>query len=187
MCKPYSAVEFIKEHPFKAIFQPISKTLGKKTVHEIYEEKILPKIVSEKTLIKDVPAEFQPAVYGATVTGMGADVVDIAQTPFTYVPLPVGKMLGRIKVKGVPIEQIAKLPITKRFFKDIDELGRYFRWFESRASKDLAPSVRSIIQALKGAKPIRKEQEILYAAERVKRFGRITARVRQVIKLNFVY
>lgn len=59
------------------------------------------------------------------LTGLGADVSDILQTPISYIPIPGAKLLGKIPVGETTLSAIAKtIPVTKTFFKDIRELQR---------------------------------------------------------------
>lgn len=165
-----SILQSIKEHPFKAIFQPFPKTLGGKSPKEKIMEKFSEKPGGEN---------WTPAFLRSFTSGVSGDVADIATSPASYIPLPIGKTLGKIPIKGTTVGEIAtKVPIGKGFMKNVAEFGRYQQTLKtitplsSRGTQLLNP-VQKITQALEEAVPIRGTQEALYSGERSKRVGEI--------------
>jgi len=180
--KKYSTLEFVKEHPIKAIFQPVSKTLGKSTVKEIIEKKVKENIDKQANLTGKTNwlKDFAKSYY----SGVAGDIADIAQTPATYTPDIMGKVVGKIPIGGTTLGRIAStIPIGKGFAKGVSELSKYetalanlpARVVASRAPLEGQGSVYKVIDALKKAGPVRAEQEALYSATRTARAGKIKA------------
>lgn len=133
-----SILQNIKEHPFKAILEPLPKTLGGRAPGEVlkaYEQKKLDKAALEgKTNWFDE--------YGrSAVTGMLGDVADMATSPATYVPIPIGK----IPLAGTTVGEVAKtIPVGKGFVEGVKELGRY-----EQTLKKIMPFSASGVEAKK--------------------------------------
>ena len=173
---PQSIISYIKEHPFKTILQPLPKTLGGKSPKEKLMEKFERKPNGER---------WTPAFLRSFTAGVTGDIADILTSPISYIPLPIGKTIGKIPYKGTTIGKVAKtIPIGKGFMRNIAELGRYEQTLKTMANRipqtiaqqlGLEPinSIQKITQVLKEAKPIRAMQEILYTTERTKRAGAI--------------
>ena len=143
----------------KAMTTPVSKTLGFKSPSEMVE-----------------PTAAQLAFEGSPVksflAGLGGDVADIGTTPATYIPIPAGKALGKIPIKGTTLGQIAKrVPLGKGFKGGIKELARldktlkpFAKQFQSRNAPINA--VQRLMDAIEDAGPVRQEQDVLISAER---------------------
>ncbi len=165
-----SPLQTIKEHPFKSLLQPVAKTLGGKAPSEVIYEKYGGK--------EGGGERYLPAFFRAFGAGVAGDVADIATTPASYIPVPLGKILGKIPVKGTTLGQIAKtIPVGRGFVQGAKELGRYEQTLKaiSPLSSRGIPTdpVNKVIMALKEVKPLRKEQEALYSAERGKRVAQV--------------
>jgi len=157
-------LSYIRQHPFKTVLQPVSKTLGGKSPKEKLMEKFATKSGGER---------YTPAFLRSFITGVAGDVGDIATTPASYIPLPIGRLLGKIPMAGTTLGEIAtKVPVGKGFIKGVGELGN--KVTQPIAEEILQQNpIQKITQALKEAKPIRGQQEKLYAIERSKRAGQI--------------
>lgn len=81
-------VGYIANHPFKSLTQPLTKTVGGKSLGEMYDEgaAIKPFLSSG-----DKGASKAKAFVQSYLGGLGADVADIAQTPATI----LGGLAGR--------------------------------------------------------------------------------------------
>lgn len=165
-----SLLQRIKEHPFKSILQPLPKTLGGKSP----KEKLI-----EKFETKEGGERWTPAFIRSFTTQTAGDIGDIATSPVSWIPLPVGRVIGKIPFKGTTIGEIAKtIPVGKGFMKNIAELGRYQQALKtitplsSRGIQTLNP-VQKVTQALEEAIPIRGTQEALYSVERGKRIAEV--------------
>jgi hypothetical protein len=88
--------------------QPVSKTLGKETVREISDKKTMEQM--SEPMPDWMPNWLQQAIRYKTFAerNIAADVVDMAQTPITYAPIPGSKALGKIPIKGTTLGEIAK-------------------------------------------------------------------------------
>lgn len=122
--KQTSVLQGIADHPFRAILDPVSKTMGGKSVQDIALDKT-------KADFKKVPGvvEYWDATLKNAIAGMGGSVVDMAQTPASYIPIPfagkIAKFIGKIPVKGSTLAEVAtKVPVGKGFSEKIAELSK---------------------------------------------------------------
>lgn len=164
-----SVLQYIKEHPFKSVLQPITKTFGGDTPKEALLKRYEALSSGER---------WTPAFLRSFGTRIAGEIGNIATTPATYIPIPIGKALGKIPFKGTTIGEIAKtIPVGKGFMGKAAELGRYeqaLKMMSPLSSRGVVTDpVQKITQALIEAKPIRGTQELLYQAERAKRAGQI--------------
>ncbi len=153
--KKSSLLTYLKEHPFKSILQPLPKTLGGKTPKEKIVEKFATKPEGERWL---------PAYGRAVTAGITGDITDILTTPATYIPLPIGKVIGKIPIKGTTLGEIVKtIPIGRGFMKGVEELGRYeqtLKRITPLSSRGMVGKTTENIFITKGRIPIKKEYTI---------------------------
>ena len=151
---------------FQAVTQPLPKTLSGKAPSEVVEP-----IAAQQA--------FQGSPIKSFLTGFGGDIADIATTPLSYVPLPLGiagKALGKTTlgkvVSKVPLKQLLSGGLKEKAAYQIALENLPSRVAESQAPLQIAPNpVQKIITALEEARPIRAEQEALYSKERKRRAG----------------
>lgn len=177
----FNPIQNIVQHPFKAVLEPAAKTVTGKSFQERAQEATAP-------AFRKVPSvtEYWDAVAKNTIAGIGGQVADIATTPASYIPLPIGKIIGKIPFKGTTLEKIATtVPVGQILNKDVGEIVKYQEALRNLPSKVLESSkpladiaeavdpVTKITNALKEAQPLRDAQEHLYSIERSKRAGAI--------------
>ena len=113
-------------NPFKAAFTPVSQQFGGPSIEQVLIERF-PIKAEESGRPLNMLRRFG--------TSMAGGIADIAQTPGSYIPLPIGKLLGKIPVKGTTLERVATTtPVGKGFFGGVKELGRY-----DQALKGMSP------------------------------------------------
>jgi len=180
--KKYSTLKFIKEHPFKAIFQPVSKTLGKSTAREVLEKRMTQ--ITDRDAAKTGKTNYGWDFLSHFASGTVGSVTDIAQTPASWAPDVIGKMASKIPIGATTIGRIATTtPIGKGFFKGVSELQKYetalanlpARVATSRAPIEGGDAVYKVINALKGAGPVRAQQAAVTSAARSAQAGKIKA------------
>ena len=99
----------IKEHPFKSFFGGIAKTATGKSLEERAFEATKPTHIEPGNKLDYIGKFLTNAL-----SGMAGSVADMATTPATYVPLPVGKLLGKIPVGKTTLGKVAtQLPLKK--------------------------------------------------------------------------
>ena len=136
------------------LFTPISKQLTGKSLTEragIVEksQKELEALGTKRALEGKPPstAEFFMRGLPAQTKETLLDFADIT-------PADVGVMAGtagagKIPFKGVPLGEIAtKIPITKRFFKDITEFGKYQSWLKMSTPLSSRGTTKATIPAI---------------------------------------
>lgn len=168
----------IKEHPVKAVLQPISVTMGGRSPKEVINEKVQTQMDRE-ALSGDAP--WLQNYLRAYAAGMAGDVVNFATTPASYIPIPAGKVAAKIMSKipagkGLSLLDVAtKAPVGPGFREGIAYQQKLATMapLSSRGVKVLNPEEK-IIQALSEAKPIRGKQEAIYSVERSKRAAQIS-------------
>jgi len=175
----------IKEHPIKSVFTPLAKTLTGKSLEERAFEAAAPTHIEPGS-----PMDYWGAVLKQASSGAAGAGADIATTPSSYIPLPLGKVLGKIPFKGTTIGKVAsKVPVGQIFNRDVATIVKYqdaLKNLPSRiaASQAVVPKfklsstgkisldpVGKVTAALKRASTSRKLQEALYTEERGQRIG----------------
>lgn len=163
-----SAIQNIQQHPVKAVFSPLAETLSGKSFENRAFEATKPLEINPND-----PFSYWSAVVKNAGSGMVGAAADIATTPASYIPIPGAKLLGKIPIRGTTLGKIAmRVPIGKGFVEQIDKMAA--KPIVDVVKGELTPTAK-IIDALKGAQDIRDAQELLYTAERAKRFGAIEA------------
>lgn len=120
--KVQAVLENIKEHPFRSVLQPLPQTLGGKSPKEVLVDKVKETILNEANQGR---ANWLANFAKSYLAGVAGDVADIATTPATYIPLPVGKVIGKIPVAGTTLGEIAtKAPVGKGFMQSVEALGK---------------------------------------------------------------
>lgn len=182
----FDVLKNIVDHPFQAIFNPAAKTLTGKSLQEraveatpIQESPV--KVNNTATVVAPTQADFIIPFLKQAGAGMAGSVADIATTPASYIPLPLGKLLGKIPFRGTTLGEVAtKVPVGQMLNKDVKEIIRYQDALKSlpeqtaasQAPLQVAPQidpVTKVMTALNEAEVVRGEQELLYTAERAKR------------------
>ena len=140
-----------KENKFKErlrqfLFQPISKQITGKSLTERAGL-----VRKQQEDISKLGAKRKIGVGEAFLRGLPAQIGETAIGLADISPADVGLMLGtaglaKVPIKGVPLGEIAtKIPINKRFFKNIEELNRY-----QQTLKTITPlSSRGITEPIK--------------------------------------
>ena len=121
----------IAEHPIRSVFQPLSKTLGGPSVAEVIERTPIGGVNPfVKAAEEGGGAARQAIAFGKSyASGLAGDIFDLIQTPGSYIPIPgakiAGKAISKIPVGQTTLGRVVKLPVTKKFLKDVKELSRY--------------------------------------------------------------
>lgn len=191
--------QYLQEHPYKATFelatQPLSQTFGGKNVSDMFFE-----AAKADHLKPGNPVAYWANTLKLTAAGSLGTIVDMAQTPSSYLPMPAFKFVGKIPFRGSTLGEVAgKVPASRLFdsknwgkvpYSQLmkEDLGQYIKLQEhllnlpKRVAKSRLPLESmakatnpewKIINLLTKAKPLRAEQEALYSAERSKRAGAI--------------
>ena len=161
----------------EAFIQPITKSMGMETPKEMITGKV------EKGIQKEAvsgEASWIKNFLKSFTSGSVGDIINIASTPITYTPIPIGKALGKIPIRGTTLGEIAtKVPLGQILKKDVATIVKYqtaLKDLPTRVAASRAPltvrkidPVKKITQALKATRPLRGEQEKLYSLERTKR------------------
>ena len=168
----------LAEHPFLGPFMPLSTLFGKSLEDRAFDA------TKPDEIKPDDIASYWGSVIKQTVAGSVGAIGDMATAPGSYVPVPglglVGKIpvgkttLGEI-VKKVPISQLASGGLAEKVayqtaLKNLPvKTAKSAGVFDDLAGK--IDPVQKITNAIKQAKPIRQEQEILNRESRAKRIG----------------
>jgi len=171
----------IMQHPLQAVLNPAIQTLTGKSLQDRALEASAP-ITIRPNDSGDYWAKFlKNAAYG-----MAGSIGDIATTPASYIPIPVGKILGKIPIRGTTLSEIAtKVPVSQILNKDVATIVKYQNALKNlpkttamsadklNVAAQIDP-VNKVIKALEEAEPLRGLQEQLYTIERSKRAGKLT-------------
>lgn len=123
-------LNYVKEHPFKTVFEPVAKTLTGKSLNDMAMESIDTSgkdfVAPDRPFDRNLPF-VQPKIAAETFNkGVVADVADMATTPGSYIPIPLGKIakpLARIKIRNTTVGDLAtKLPINKDVVKNATKM-----------------------------------------------------------------
>jgi hypothetical protein len=106
------------KHP-ENLMRPVPVSLGGKPPSQVIEKKFL-------TPSSQIDEKYKHSLkfwkdWGVAMMGQGAD---IATTPLTWIPLPIGKIVGKTPIGETTLEEIAtKVPVGRGFWKKVIELA----------------------------------------------------------------
>jgi len=166
------------EHPFKstvkAIFSPAAETLTGTSLQERALQSTAPKEIEPGNTLAYAKAFAKQAG-----SGMAGSVADIATTPASFIPFPLGKLIGKIPIKGSSLGAIAgTVPLGKLLTKQAPEIAAVqtaLKNLPARVALSRAPlikgkasteAVNTVKNALNSASKIRTQQEAVNALER---------------------
>jgi len=121
---------YVKEHPFKTVFEPAAKTLTGKSLEDMAQNATKPKesdynpesvnYAEYKKKWGKYPdaIDLNPGAYMKNAaSGMAGGAADVVTTPGNYIPIPLGKIakpIAKIKIRNTTVGDLAtKLPINK--------------------------------------------------------------------------
>lgn len=132
-------INYIAQHPFRSISQPLAQTLTGKSFQkrgiDYVKNRPLPAVPNERPLNADryINEVKNKTFKDVAVMGMLGSTADIATTPASYVPIPGLNQLGKIPVGSTNVGRIAsniavKNPLTstgrEAIGKSVQELQR---------------------------------------------------------------
>lgn len=169
----------IKEHPFRSVFTPLATTITGKSLQDRALDATAPTHIKPGD-----PLAYWSAFAKQAGSGMAGSVADMATTPATYIPIPVGRVVGKIPFRGTTLGKVAStVPIKHILNKDVATIVKYqaaLKNLPARVATSQAPlnnlklpAVQKVTQAIKDAGPIRAAQEKLYTLERAKRIEKV--------------
>ena len=164
---------------FRTAITPLAETITGKSLKERAIEATQPVDIRPGD-----PLSYISAFAKSALGGIGGEVADIATTPIAYLPLPIGRVLGKIPIRGTTLKELAtKVPISKIFSKSGPAIAKYqtaLQNLPARVAASRAPLIKAqqvqdpvfkVMQAVKQAGPTRAAQEKLFTAARKKQVG----------------
>jgi hypothetical protein len=122
-------------HP-EYLVQPVTKSLGGKTTREVITKTVFDAM--DKEASQTGYANWWSNFATSYLAGMAGEAADIATTPLSYVPIPVGKLSSKIAIGKSNLAEIAsKVPVGKGFVQGVKQL----------AGKEIAPVVEQAIKS----------------------------------------
>lgn len=95
-------IDYVRQHPFKSTFEPVTKTITGKTVANVVDDSglAMKNLQANTKFYGNNPISRIKSVAENTMLDTGAQLADMAQTPGTYLAGPALKLGGKIASKA---------------------------------------------------------------------------------------